>query len=253
MSEGYDVVVVGAGIAGTTSAYYLAKRGARVLVLEKGEVAGEQSSRNWGFVRQQGRDPAEIPLMMQSNEIWRGLERELNADLEWFQGGNLITFADERERRGWEKWLETARGFGLDSRLLERAEIDEVVPGNGFECLGAVFTESDGQAEPRKVTAAFRRAARGPGRRISHPMRRLRNSDRGRRGLRRRQRAGGVPRARRGLRRRDLVQPTVARPRPEAAAGLDPGLGRADDAGATAEPPPPCGPASATASAATAR
>ncbi len=163
MSDSFDVIVVGAGIAGTTSAYYLAKRGARVLVLEKGEVAGEQSSRNWGFVRQQGRDPAEIPLMMQSNEIWRGLERELNADLEWIQGGNLITFADERERRGWEKWLETARGFGLDSRLLERAEIDEVVPGNGFECLGAVFTESDGQAEPRKVTAAFRRAAEGRG------------------------------------------------------------------------------------------
>ena len=163
MADSFDVIVVGAGIAGTASAYHLAKRGARVLVLEKGEVAGEQSSRNWGFVRQQGRDPAEIPLMMESNRIWRGLERELNADLEWIEGGNLITFADEREKRGWERWVETARGFGLESRLLDRAELDQLVPGNGFDCLGAVYTVSDGQAEPRKVTAAFARAAEGRG------------------------------------------------------------------------------------------
>ena len=83
-----DVVVIGAGIAGTATAYYLAKGGSKVIVCEKGEIAGEQSSRNWGFVRQQGRDPAEIPLMMESNNIWRGLERELNADLEWLQAGN---------------------------------------------------------------------------------------------------------------------------------------------------------------------
>ena len=163
MSGHFDVVVVGAGIAGTTSAYYLAKRGVRVCVLEKGEVAGEQSSRNWGFVRQQGRDPAEIPLMIESNRIWQGLERELNADIEWIQGGNLITFGTEKEQAGWERWVETARGFGLESRVLNRAEIDELVPGNAFDCRGAVWTESDGQAEPRKVTAAFRRAAEGRG------------------------------------------------------------------------------------------
>ena len=64
-----DVIIIGAGIAGTAIAYYLAKGGSKVIVCEKGEIAGEQSSRNWGFVRQQGRDPAEIPLMMQSNNL----------------------------------------------------------------------------------------------------------------------------------------------------------------------------------------
>ncbi len=103
MGSAVDVVIVGGGIAGTASAYYLAKRGAAVVVCEKGEVAGEQSSRNWGFVRQQGRDPAEIPMMMESNRIWQGLERELNADLEWIQGGNLVTFADQDERAGWRR------------------------------------------------------------------------------------------------------------------------------------------------------
>ena len=51
-----DVAIIGAGIAGTAAAYFLAERGVKVLLLEKGRVAGEQSSRNWGWVRQQGRD-----------------------------------------------------------------------------------------------------------------------------------------------------------------------------------------------------
>lgn len=96
-----DVVIIGAGIAGTASAYFLASRGLSVIVCDKGEVGAEQSTRNWGFVRQQGRDPGELPLMIESNRIWQSLERELNADLEWIQGGNLITFASEHERERW--------------------------------------------------------------------------------------------------------------------------------------------------------
>src|SRR5207247_6475226 len=84
-----DVVVVGAGIVGCATAYYLARRGVRVAVVERAAVAGEQSRKNWGFVRQQGRDPLEIPLVMEANRIWRGLEHELGADIEWVRGGNL--------------------------------------------------------------------------------------------------------------------------------------------------------------------
>ena len=70
-----DVAIIGGGIAGCASAYYLAKKGLAVTLLEKGEIAGEQSGRNWGFVRQQGRDPLEIPLMMACIRIWRELLR----------------------------------------------------------------------------------------------------------------------------------------------------------------------------------
>ena len=158
-----DVVVIGAGIAGTATAYYLAKGGSKVIVCEKGEIAGEQSSRNWGFVRQQGRDPVEIPLMMESNKIWSGLERELNADLEWLSAGNVVTFSNAEEGAGWEDWRQTAAEFGLDAKILTRDEVEAVVPGNAFDCYGAIFTESDGQAEPRKATAALARAAEGRG------------------------------------------------------------------------------------------
>ena len=64
MEREADVVIVGAGIVGCATAYHLARRGVRVVVVERGRVAGEQSRKNWGFVRQQGRDPLEVPLVI---------------------------------------------------------------------------------------------------------------------------------------------------------------------------------------------
>ena len=67
-----DVVVIGGGIIGISTAWFLVKNGLSVLVCEKGRIAGEQSSRNWGWVRQQGRDSAELPFVMDSLTIWDG-------------------------------------------------------------------------------------------------------------------------------------------------------------------------------------
>ena len=66
-----DVVVIGGGVIGVCTALYLARGGQRVTLLEKGRVAGEQSSRNWGWIRQQGRDPDELPIMVEALARWR--------------------------------------------------------------------------------------------------------------------------------------------------------------------------------------
>src|SRR6185295_4294360 len=68
-----DVVIIGGGIVGCSAAYFLAKQGVSVALFEKGRVAGEQSGRNWGWVRQQGRSPIELPLMMRSLGLWQRL------------------------------------------------------------------------------------------------------------------------------------------------------------------------------------
>jgi len=158
-----EVVVVGAGIVGAATAYHLARRGVRVVVLERGAVAGEQSRKNWGFVRQQGRDPHEVPLMVEANRMWRGLERELEADLEWVQGGNLALAADRARMGRFEAWLPVARQHGVDTRLLGPAELPGVVPGLAGQWLGGLYTPDDGHADPGKATDAFVRAARAHG------------------------------------------------------------------------------------------
>ena len=137
MDRQADAVVVGAGIVGCASAYFLGRRGARVVVVERGRVPGEQSRKNWGFVRQQGRDPLEMPLVLEANRMWRGLERELGADLEWTQGGNLALAADAARMARFEAWLPVAREFGLETRLL------------GARDLGAVAFSGSAWPSPR--------------------------------------------------------------------------------------------------------
>jgi glycine/D-amino acid oxidase-like deaminating enzyme len=159
MERDADVVVVGAGIVGCATAYFLARRGARVVVVERGAVPGEQSRKNWGFVRQQGRDPLEIPLVMEANRLWQGLERELGADLEWVQGGNLALAADAERMARFEAWLPIAREHGLDTRLLRARDLDAVVPGLAGGWVGGMHTPGDGHADPEKATDAFARAA----------------------------------------------------------------------------------------------
>jgi len=159
MEKNADVIVIGGGIVGCAAAYYLAKRGVRPVLFEKGRIAGEQSSRNWGFVRQQGRDPAEIPLMMACNRIWQGLEREIEADLDWTQEGNLVA-AETKERLGeFEEWLEIARLHQLDSRIVTLREMERLIPGIRSNAVGALYTPSDGHAEPEKAAPAIARAA----------------------------------------------------------------------------------------------
>jgi glycine/D-amino acid oxidase-like deaminating enzyme len=156
-----EIAVIGAGIAGTATAYFLAERGAKVLLCEKGRVAGEQSSRNWGWVRQQGRDWAELPIMMESNRIWRSLAMKTGeADLAFTQSGCLHLAETEAGLRKFEAWHELAKRHQLDTMLLSKTGIASRFPNIVGNWAGALLTESDGRAEPFVAVPALARAAR---------------------------------------------------------------------------------------------
>ena len=159
-----DVVVIGGGIAGIATAYFLAKQGVAVTVCEKGRIAGEQSSRNWGWIRQQGRDWAELPIVMESNRIWRGLAEETGeAGLKFTESGCLHLTDTEAGLRKYEDWLEIARQHQLRTVILTPAEIAERFPAIKGNFLGGMYTESDGRGEPFEAVPALARAARRAG------------------------------------------------------------------------------------------
>lgn len=154
-----DVVIIGAGIVGCSAAYFLARQGVSVVLFEKGRVAGEQSGRNWGWVRQQGRSPVELPLMMRSLRLWQELSRDLGEDIGFRQGGSLYLAEDAAELAGLEQWLPIARAHGLDTRMLVGRELDQVLKSDRAKWAGGMHTASDARAEPSRATAAIARAA----------------------------------------------------------------------------------------------
>lgn len=142
-------VVIGAGIAGISTALELQARGLDVVVVEKGEVAGEQSSRNWGWCRQMGRDPREIPLIKISLDLWRGMNARIGAETGFRQCGIVYLSETEAVQAERVEWVEKhARPAGLSTRALNGAEAAELVPGGAGQFKGGIFTPDDGRAEP---------------------------------------------------------------------------------------------------------
>ena len=164
LPDAVDVVVIGAGVAGVATAYFLAKKGVSVLLCEKGRVAGEQSSRNWGWVRQQGRDWAELPIMMESNRIWRGLEAETGeSDLAFTQSGCIYLSESEALAKKHEIWHDLAKQHQLDTKLLTRDEIAARFPNISGKWVSGMITETDGRAEAFVAVPALARAAKAAG------------------------------------------------------------------------------------------
>lgn len=143
-----DVVVIGGGVIGVCTALYLARSGQRVVLLEKGRVAGEQSSRNWGWIRQQGRDPDELGIMVEANRLWCDLAGETNVDIGLKTGGVTYLARSEEEVARYENWLPHAQAQGVDSRMLSGADTARLIPGMSRAYAGALYTASDMRAEP---------------------------------------------------------------------------------------------------------
>jgi glycine/D-amino acid oxidase-like deaminating enzyme len=158
-----DIVIIGGGIVGCSTAYFLAQRGASVALFEKGRIAGEQSGRNWGWVRQQGRSPIELPLMMRSLGIWQNLARDLGEDIGFKQGGSLYLAENAQALAELGQWLTVAHEHGLDTRLLSDRELARVLRSDGSKWSGALYTASDARAEPSRASGAIARGARRTG------------------------------------------------------------------------------------------
>ncbi|MGN7930580.1 NAD(P)/FAD-dependent oxidoreductase [Sphingopyxis sp. 22461] len=157
------VVIIGGGIVGLVAALTLSERGIPVVVLEKGVVAGEQSSRNQGWIRKTSRAPADVPLAVASDHLWAGMPQRLGLDVGYREAGILFLARSEAEMEPHEAWIRSVEPLNLDSRLLSPGDIDQLVPGGRAKWAGGIYTPSDGRAEPSLAASAIARAAMAKG------------------------------------------------------------------------------------------
>lgn len=165
MSNTAEVIIIGSGVIGCAAAYYLAKKGVSVLVLDKDENIGNGgSSRNGGGVRQSGRDPRELPLAMYGVEhMWPTLSEELGIDVEYHKEGNLRLGKTEKHLQILQGLTDRATACGLDVRMIDGKEVREINPYLSDEVIGASWCATDGHANPLLTTLGYYKNARAMG------------------------------------------------------------------------------------------
>src|SRR2546421_9380988 len=125
LPDSADAVIIGGGIIGAFTAYYLARRGLQVALVEKGRIGAEQSSRNWGWCRQQNRDARELPMATRSLDLWDSFATETGEDTGFRRCGLLYLSNNEAELAGWARWRDFARTTGVTTHMLGSAEANE--------------------------------------------------------------------------------------------------------------------------------
>ncbi len=162
----FDVIVVGGGIIGNSIAYHLSRQGRQVLVIERSDIAVSPAA-SWasaGGVRRQGRHPAEAKLAIEAIERWKTLEQELEADLHYHCGGNLLLAVSDTEAEQLSTFVAFQQELGFsDVRLVDRTEALSLVPGLNDRVVAGSFSPSDGRADPVHTTRAFATAAQRHG------------------------------------------------------------------------------------------
>ena len=163
LPEAADAVVIGGGVVGTFTAYYLARRGLSVALLEKGRVGAEQSSRNWGWCRQQNRDARELPMATKSLDLWEALAGEIGEDPGFRRCGLLYLSDDEAEIARWAEWRDFAAGAGVTTLMLDEAGAAARAGATGRAWRGGVFSPHDGIADPSRAVPVVARGVMAAG------------------------------------------------------------------------------------------
>lgn len=168
----FDVVVIGGGLVGCATAYYLSKQGAQVALVEKGQLNRKASGQNAGslhfqleqrFVmhwKQLEKEMAElIPFSLISEELWAGLENELEADMEVIQHGGIMVAETEEEMKMLKQKYDMENKWGLGTELMTSEDVKKIAPYLSDKVKGASYCATEGHANPRLVTLQFAKKA----------------------------------------------------------------------------------------------
>lgn len=158
-----DVVVIGGGIIGSSTALELAERGIRVALCEKGWIGHEQSSRNWGWVRISRRSRRELPLMAEALRIWPKLNERTGRDVGYQRSGIGFACKTEADISACQPYMDELRPFQIKLDILRPKEAEHLYPGYREDVEAIAFNPADGRAEPQLAAPAIAEAARDKG------------------------------------------------------------------------------------------
>jgi sarcosine oxidase subunit beta len=154
-----DVIVVGGGLMGAATAFFLRRRGLSVTLLERGLCGQQASGTNFGNVRRQGRFLLQLPLANRSREIWGRLPELIGEDVEFIRTGHLRVGYRPEHVGMMEAYRDGAAPYGLELELISANALRERFPFIGPEAIAGSYSPNDGHANPRLSAPAFARAA----------------------------------------------------------------------------------------------
>jgi sarcosine oxidase subunit beta len=166
MSDRADVIVIGGGIVGTSTAFFLRHRKRSVILLERGLTGQQASGVNFGGVRRQGRALTQLAMANRALETWRRSKELLGEDVEFLPSGHTRVCYHSHDAEHFHRYAAEARAYGLDLEVLDGAAMFKRFPFLGREVLAASISLLDGHANPRLAAPAFGRAAARVGARI---------------------------------------------------------------------------------------
>jgi len=156
--KNFDVVVIGGGITGLSTAYFLNRRGIKnVLILEKGYLGSGSTGRCGTGIRQQFTTKEHIVLMRESVNLWEEWENSLEQPIHFKQGGYLWLLRNEEELKQYKDYVRFQNLLGVPSRIISNEEIKEIAPEvNTVDTVGASWCPTDGTAYPFEVVDALK-------------------------------------------------------------------------------------------------
>lgn len=166
MIQSADIVIIGGGCMGASTAYHLAKRGLSniVLIEREAQLATGSTGRNAGGVRHQFSDPANIALSKESIAVMARFEEEVGTAIDFWQDGYLFVLSSEASASAFRVNVELQRAHGVDVQWLSAEDAARLAPGLVVDdVIGATYCAADGVADPNGVTTGFARAAQAAG------------------------------------------------------------------------------------------
>lgn len=154
-----DVIVLGGGLVGTASAFFLARRGLRVTLIERSYIGAGATVASFGNIRRSGRHLSQLPLAHRALALWNRAEALLGRDVEFRATGHLRLIFDADGLADMRRFAGDARPLGLELEELSPPEIRRRFPGLGPRAIAASYLPDDGSANPRLVSPAFAAAA----------------------------------------------------------------------------------------------